>query len=347
MKQKEQQLKEAMTTCNDVTKRRNTQAIALPDICDPSPTSESVKFHTALESRFDCRPGSRQVLVLTPESPIEFTRVRISMERGSKTDSYFIDQSEALARFLTQHDLDTVKCRDSPMPNREELFSDDELVSDEEASWCKSVIGSLHFLVRASRWDIAHAVSRESQFNCNPTKGTVKSLKVIAGYLKESIDFRLGGARLLGVDDHFSIFSIFSDSDHHGDKLMTSKSQTGVVVLLNSIPVHWRSNKQPTTANSPACAEIYASKECVKDTRLLLWVAEEMAVAVSWPFVVNCDSKQAISFQESTCPKSKIRGSFDMREDWVAELREQKIVQMLKIDGEKNLADIFMKCMPT
>ena len=64
------------------------------------------------------------------------------------------------------------------------------------------------------------------------------------------------------MDDHFSIFT---DSDHHGDKLMTSKSQTRVIVLLNGITVHWRSNKQPRTADSPACAEIYALKEGVRD----------------------------------------------------------------------------------
>ena len=304
--------------------------------------SASGKFHAALEHKFDCRPGSRQVL--TPESTIEFTGVRISMERGTKVDSYFMDQTEAIARFLTQHDLDKVKCRESPMPEASELYSDSEPVTDELASWCRSVIGSLHFLVRASRWDVSHAVSRVSQFNCSPTVGTVKSLGIIAGYLRKSIDFKLGGARHLGVDDHFSVFA---DSDHHGDKLMTSKSQTGVIVLLNGIPIHWRSNKQPKTADSPACAEIYALKEGVRDARLLMWVAEEMGVSVSWPFVVNCDSKQAISFQEDTCPKSKIRGSFDLREDWVAEVRDQKIVQMAKIDGEKNCADIFTKCMPT
>ena len=302
---------------------------------------ESAKFHTALESRFDCRPGSRQVL--TPENPIEFTGVRISMEKGALADSYFMDQSEAIARFLTQHDMCDVRCRESPMPDAAELFSDSEPVSAEVASWCKSVIGCLHFFVRASRWD-AHSVSRVSQFNCNPTMGTVKALKVIAGYLKGSIDFRVGGTRLLDVDDHFSIFT---DSDHHGDKLMTSKSQTGVMVLLNGVPVHWRSNKQPKTADSPACAEIYALKEGVRDARLLLWVAEEMGVSVSWPFVVNCDSKQAISFQEDTCPKSRIRGSFDLREDWVAEVRDQKIVQMSWIHGEKNCSDIMTKCMPT
>jgi hypothetical protein len=71
---------------------------------------ESAKFHTALESRFDCRPGSRQVL--TPENPIEFTGVRISMEKGALADSYFMDQSEAIARFLTQHDMRDVRCRE-------------------------------------------------------------------------------------------------------------------------------------------------------------------------------------------------------------------------------------------
>ena len=70
-------------------------------------------------------------------------------------------------------------------------------------------------------------------------------------------------------------------------------------------------------------------------------------MSVSWPFVVNCDSKQAISFQEDTCPKSRIRGSFVLREDWVAEVRDQKIVQMSWIHGEKKCSDIMTKCMST
>ena len=68
-------------------------------------------------------------------------------------------------------------------------------------------------------------------------------------------------------------------------------------------------------------------KEGVRNARLLLWVAQEMGISVSWPFVVNCDSKQAISFQQDTCPKSRIRGSFDLREDWVAEVRDQQTIR--------------------
>ena len=36
-----------------------------------------------------------------------------------------------------------------------------------------------------------------------------------------------------------------------------------------------------------------------------------------------------------------------MREDWVAEVRELKMVEMAKVPGEKNLADLMTKCMST
>ena len=56
------------------------------------------------------------------------------MERGSTTDKYFMDQSEAIARFLSEHDMHDVKCRDSPMPEAAELYVDSELLSEEESS---------------------------------------------------------------------------------------------------------------------------------------------------------------------------------------------------------------------
>ena len=88
--------------------------IYVDDLLVRGSSIESSRFHTALESKFDCRPGSRQVL--TPENPIEFTGIRVTTERGNKVDSYFMDQSESISKFLTQHDLDTVRDRDSPMP---------------------------------------------------------------------------------------------------------------------------------------------------------------------------------------------------------------------------------------
>jgi hypothetical protein len=109
--------------------------------------------------------------------------------------------------------------------------------------------------------------------------------------------------------DSANVFHYFTDSNFYG----LPRAQTGVMILLNGVPVHWRSNKQPVSSDSPACAEIYALKEGVKDGRLFNWVAEEMGMNVSWPFVVQVDNNQAISFQKDTCINSKIRGSIDIR----------------------------------
>ena len=310
------------------------------DDCIVRATKEvALAFHEALEQRFDCRPESRQFL--TPSSPIEFTGVRVTMELGDQVDSYFIDQSDAIAKFLVDSELDKTPMVDNPMPSKHELTRDVSLCDSDLSAWCKSVNGGLHYLVRASRWDIAHPVSRVSQFNKNPTLGMVASLRRIAGYLRSTIDFRVGGERPLSGDR----FTVYTDSDHHGDKVISSKSQTGVLVLLNGIPCHWRSNKQPDTADSPACAEIYALKEGVRDARLLAWVNEELGTEVSWPLVIQVDSKQAISFANDTCPRSKIRGSFDLRDDWVKEVRDRSQVSIVGVASESNFADIFTKCL--
>jgi hypothetical protein len=113
---------------------------------------------------------------------------------------------------------------------------------------------------------------------------------------------------------------------------------------LNGTPLHWRSNRQPSTADSPAVSEIYALKEGVKDGRLVQWVAEEMGIVTAYPFTVCVDNTQALSFQSDTCPNSKIRGSIDMREAWVKELRDLDIVATQYVEGVRNLADIFTKC---
>ena len=79
-------------------------------------------------------------------------------------------------------------------------------------------------------------------------------------------------------------------------KKMHSQSQTGLMIMLNGVPLRWRSTRQPDTSDSPAVSERYAVKEVGKDARLQHWVDEEMGMAVVWPFVLQTDSKQPLSF---------------------------------------------------
>lgn len=115
------------------------------------------------------------------------------------------------------------------------------------------------------------------------------------------------------------------------------------LVLLNGVPVHWRSNRQPSTSLSPAESEVYALSVGVKDSRLAGWVLEELGVSVQWPMQVETDSSGAISFKNDTCPTSKLRGAFDYREDWVQELKGTNEVKVSHVSDTNNLADMFTK----
>ena len=139
-------------------------------------------------------------------------------------------------------------------------------------------------------------------------------------------------------------WTTYSDSDHAGDMGMgTTKSHTGVVMLLNGMPVHWRSQKQPKTSLSSAEAEIYAMSRAVKDACLRLWVAEDMNMHVTWPMTLYVDNAAGVSFQHTTCGNSQMKGIFKMSEDWVQDLKNLDKVKSVHVSTDRNLSDMLTK----
>jgi hypothetical protein len=299
----------------------------------------SEKFYSALKSRFDCKDET----YLEDDQSLVFTGLRVSQERSEGRPVTVVDQASEVENFLKVKELWDLRVVSSPMPNRNVLAEGKTLENDNEIAWCKSVIGGLQHFVRSLRWDIAHAVSRLAQDMEKPTEGTVRQIERIAGYLKGSLDFSLKGVRGLGDDE----MCVFTDSDHHGDPKRTCKSQTGVMITLNGVPVHWRSNRQPKTSLSPTEAEVYALSVGVKDGLWTGWVSEEMGCKVEWPLKVYTDSAGAYSFQRDMCPDTKLKGCFDLRDEWVRELQEEGRILVFLCTDQENKADILTKCHPT
>ena len=100
----------------------------------------------------------------------------------------------------------------------------------------------------------------------------------------------------------------------------------------------------PVTAYSSAAAEVYAFSECVKDSRLVLWRAEDLGVKIQYPFTIYEDNAATVSFQHSTIPNSKLKGVYNLRAAWILELKDKNIVKAEKVDTKKNIADLFTKC---
>ena len=175
-----------------------------------------------------------------------------------------------------------------------------------------------------------------------PTQGALKALKRVLGYLSTTRDRQLMVPRVKG-----NAWSTYSDSDHAGDMGMgTTKSHTGVIMLLNGMPIHWRSQKQPKTSLSSAEAEIYAMSRAVKDACLRLWVVEDMHVHVKWPMTLHVDNAAGVSFQHATCGNTQMKGIFKMSEDWVQDLKDEDKVVSVHVPTDRNLADMLTKGLP-
>ena len=227
----------------------------------------------------------------------------------------------------------------SPMSSRQELYSNETLLGAEEAGQVQSRLGSLQYYSKEFRYDISTAVNIVAQKMKEPTVGVSKAIDRIIAYIVGSIDMKLEVPRVKGTQWEF-----FVDSDHAGDrKFGDTRSRTGIMLLCNNMPFHWRSTKQPETAMSSAAAEIVAMSECMKDVQLRMWVAEEAGVTVDWPVEIQVDNKAGVHFQNKMNPDSKLKGIFDMRSGWLHELHNKNKFKAVKIATEYNLADELTK----
>ena len=145
----------------------------------------------------------------------------------------------------------------------------------------------------------------EQQFLESPTQGALAAARRIMACLVGTWDKKWWFPRVQG-----NTWDLYCDSDHPGDTGLHSRSITGVVhvFLLNGMPVHWRSNKQPQTSLSSAAAAICALSEASKDARLRLWISEELGYREIWPAVIQVDNAAALSFQQATKANTQLKG---------------------------------------
>lgn len=115
--------------------------------------------------------------------------------------------------------------------------------------------------------------------------------------------------------------------------------------MVNGFPIHWKSKRQPSTSYSSTAAEIYAYSEGVRDAKRANSVLSEMGINLPFPLVVQVDNKGVKSFATGSCVESKLKGVWDLREEWVKELRDVGMVKPMKIPRSDNCADGFTRCL--
>ena len=312
-------------------------ALHVDDTLARGPRHAVEAFFTGLRAKFE----HKEPTYLAPDSPIQFVGIHMTETVDDMGHRWrHMDQCKDIRRFLEDMSITGCKPVAAPMATKDLMYSDPEPVTAKEHKYYRSAVGSLQYYVTATQWHLAHPTSRLAQKNQSPTKGDLRQLKQTLAWLSHNADRQISAPVL-----KTTVLKVYSDSDHAGDRHSGTRSQTGVVILCNGAPIQWRSKKQPVTAISSACAEIYALAEAVRDARLTLWKAQELGYKVGSPITVLVDNAAGISFQQKMNPDSKLKGMIDLRWNWVRELQDKNLVQAVKVSTVNNAADILTKCL--
>ena len=128
----------------------------------------------------------------------------------------------------------------------------------------QSLVGSLMYLMTATRPDLAYTVSTLSKFNSGPTDKHLFAAKRVLRYLKQT--GKLGLTYSTGNSRSYEIPQLigYSDSDHAGDR-DDRRSTSGYVFTLQGTAVLWKSNKQTMVTLSSTESEYVGSSEATRE----------------------------------------------------------------------------------
>ncbi|GJS36088.1 putative ribonuclease H-like domain-containing protein [Tanacetum coccineum] len=224
-----------------------------------------------------------------------------------KDDGIFISQDKYVADILKKFDFVTIKTTSTPIETNKALLKDEE-VEDVDVHLYRSMIGSLMYLT-AFRLYIMFAVCACARFQVTPKVSHLHAVKRIFRYLKGQPKLGLWYPR----DSPFNLEAFF-DSDYAGASL-DRKSTTG--------------------AKYVAAANCYAQ---------VLWIQNQM-LDYGFNFMntkIHIDNESTICIVKNLVFHSKTK-HIEIRHHFIRDSYEKKLIQVIKIHTDHNVADLLTK----
>ncbi|GJR70298.1 retrovirus-related pol polyprotein from transposon TNT 1-94 [Tanacetum coccineum] len=203
-----------------------------------------------------------------------------------------------------------------------------------------NVVGSLMYLMVCTRPDIAYEVSIVSRYLANPGKNHWEAVKWILKYLRGTANVGL----VYGTNhsNHVDV-TCFVDSDYAKDPNKGS-SITAYAFLVQGCVVSWKATLQHVVALLTTEAEYMALTEAAKEAIWVRGLLEELGVELN-SVAVNCDNQGAIHLSQNHVFHKRTK-HINVRYHLIIEVLEAKMVEVLKVGTEHNVADALTKVIP-
>ncbi|GJX55023.1 putative ribonuclease H-like domain-containing protein [Tanacetum coccineum] len=257
----------------------------------------------------------------------------LGLQVKQKDDGIFISQDKYVADILKKFDFTTVKTTNTPIETNKALLKDEE-AEDVDVHLYRSMIGSSMYLT-ASRPNIMFAVCACARFQVTLKVSHLHAVKMIFRYLKGQPKLGLWYPR----DSPFD-FEAFSDSDYAGASL-DRKSTTGGCQFFGKRLISWQCKKQTIVANSTTEAEYVVAANCCGH---VLWVQNQMLDCgfnfMNTKIYINNESTICIVKNPVFHFKTK---HIEIRHHFIRDSYEKKLIQVIKIHTDYNVADLLTK----
>ncbi|GJT56174.1 putative ribonuclease H-like domain-containing protein [Tanacetum coccineum] len=249
------------------------------------------------------------------------------------------DEFEALMKskfqmkILKKFDFANVKTPSTPIETQKPLVKDKE-ASNVDVHLYRSMICSLMYLT-ASRPDIMFAVCACSRFQVTPKSSHLSAVKRIFWYLKGKPKLGLWYPRVSSFD-----LESYSDSDYAGANL-DRKSITRGCQILGRRLISWQCKKQTIMATSTIEAKYVAVASCYWQ---VLWIQNQM-LDYRFNFMntkIYIDNESTICIVKNPVYHSKTK-HIAIRYHFIRDTYEKKLIQVIKIYTDDNVADLLTK----
>jgi hypothetical protein len=205
----------------------------------------------------------------------------------------------------------------------------------------RGLVGSLQYLVRGTRPDIANAVRELSKFLSCYNETHWQAARRMLKYLKGTSTYGL----LLDGKSRTVTYEVYTDASFVCQP-KERKSVTGYVISMAGTSISWCSSKQGSVSLSTAEAELIALSEGAKESEWLWYLLREMGFPQEQPVQVWCDSKAAISTVKNP-GNHKATKHIEIRYLFTRDLVEEGRLEIQYCSTNEMAADILTKALPT
>jgi len=264
------------------------------------------------------------------------TYLGIQIDYDCKNNKMTLDQSKYIESLAKKYNIENAKLYKTPMEQNLSLKPSQSAASDIRY---KNLIGALLYISTGTRLDVSYSVNYLSRFQNSYNETHYKYALRVLKYLYLTKDLKLTYEKWNNVE----VLDCYVDADWAGDKI-DRKSTTGFVIRLYNNVIYWKSRKQSSITKSSTAAEYVALSEAVSDVKVVKNLLKDFGLDIKEPIKIFEDNSGAIAISKYG-NMTKNSKHIEVHHHFVNECYEKKIINVIKIDSEHNVADILTKTL--